>query len=95
MFSTLFRLFRPKPRFDQGQLVVIENDFNQNRYLLVERRRWAVPAHEVKRQWVYDGPIFSEEDGKFSGIAYGYCFREEALAPILKYSGASARQFED
>lgn len=82
--------FRPKPRFDSGQLVVVENDFSQNRYLLVERRRWAVPAHEVKKQWVYDGPIFVLENGQFSGIAYGYCFREEALASVLKYRSASA-----
>lgn len=86
--------FRPKPAFHQGQLVCIDdNDFTQSRYLLVERRRWVKPNHEVKKMWIYDGPIFIAEEGRFSCITYGYCFREELLAPIFRFSGTSVRFF--
>lgn len=77
--------FRPRPEFDPEQIVRVDDDFSQERFMLIRRRRWARPSHAEKKCWVYDGPIFSVVDNQHVFVAYGYHFREGALASILEY----------
>ncbi len=77
-------LFRPKPKFDVGQLVHLISVLSMvsPRYMSIRRRRWIVPNGGTTRRWVYDGTIYEVQEGEMVWATYGSCWFEEHLAPI-------------
>ena len=72
---------RPKPQFRPGQLATLEPDaiHREPRYMLIQHRRWVKPNGEMRRRWVYDGPIVQVWGGKLVFLTYGSCFDERTL----------------
>lgn len=78
-----FNWFRPKPKFNVGQLAGFSHpDLEETSYLLIERRRWIRPSGETKKRWVYDGIVLKIEGGGLAWSTYGYTIGEKSLTPI-------------
>jgi hypothetical protein len=86
--------FRPKPKFQPGELVLIplNSVFNEwPGYMLIKQRRWVRHYNDTKKQqkqWVYDGQIFLISEEKLAFFTNGFGYREISLIPIsnLEYS---------
>ena len=51
--------FRPKPKFQRGQLLRFYSDKEErDQYLLVCKRRWERVGGKLQKEWTYDGAIF-------------------------------------
>ena len=77
--------FRPEPKFQPGQLVFLPDDavrYKENRYLLIERRRWVKPQDMPSKRWIYDGIIFQIEGSELVFFTTTTCDLEESLRPI-------------
>lgn len=88
--------FRPKPKFEPGQIVRIDGNFSgPERFMVIQSRRWARPIYDEQKQWVYGGQVFIIVDNKPVSVTCDYRFMEFALAPIFRFSGTSARLRKD
>lgn len=83
MLSKLRNLFRPKPEFRVGQLVVLKREGEHpKRYLLIEGRRWLQPEGAKKSEWVYDGMTYHIEKSTFKPYSPISCASERSLELI-------------
>ncbi len=92
LFTAIFALafvnyattYRPKPRFQIGDLVVINGSWahGQVRYLAVKRRRWARMKKEERKQWLYNGPLYMPARGELVRAADDAEFSEKRLFAV-------------
>lgn len=63
--------FRPKPKYEIGDLVIgTDPELQKKRYIIIHLRRWICPnGHQTKR-WVYDGPVIEANGGEIKVVTY-------------------------